>query len=174
MLRTLMVSTALLSLTACGGTSTGGGTTPTGSGDALVIGGDAANFGRHTLTTGFVPDPATYDVLSGGGLDAADGGTDGGCSGWVTAVPDVIIDFTEMSGFLRFAFRAANDGEDATLVINDGNGNWHCNDDGVGLNPVVDLADAPPGQYDIWVGSYQAGANIQGQLMVTEIDSVTP
>jgi hypothetical protein len=143
----------------------------------LIIGGNVANFGRHQLTMGFMPDPATVAVTSGGGFDAATAGTGNpACGGWVTGQPDVIVDFAEMQGFLRFGFRPTNDGEDATLIINDGHGNWHCNDDGngTGLNPMVDIADAPPGQYDIWIGSYQQGEYIQGELMITEIDSVTP
>ena len=141
---------------------------------SLIIGGGTANFGIHELTTGFLPDPATFDVLSGGNLDAADAVAGTGCTGFVTAQPDVIINIAEMSGFLRFAFRPANEGDDTTILVNDGNGNWHCNDDSIGLNPMVDLADAPPGQYDIWVGSYEASANIQGQLLVTELEDVTP
>jgi hypothetical protein len=75
---------------------------------------------------------------------------------------------------LRFAFRPNVDGEDATLVINDGEGNWYCNDDGAGLNPVVDLQDAPAGHYDIWIGSYAAGTNVEGQLLITELSDVIP
>lgn len=175
MLRTVILaaSAALLAVGCGGGTTIVETTDDVAAPAELIIGGSSANFGAHELTTGFLPDPATYDVVSGGDLDAADAGTDAGCSGWVTAQPDVIVSFTEMSGFLRFAFRASDDG-DATLVINDGNGNWHCNDDAVGLNPMVDLADAPAGQYDIWIGSYESGANVQGQLLVTELENVTP
>jgi hypothetical protein len=129
------------------------------------------------MNTGFMPDPATFDVVSGGDLDAETAGTGNpDCRGWVTSVPDVVIQFAEMSGFLRFGFRANDASEDATLVINDGAGNWHCNDDGegTGLNPMVDLQDAPSGHYDIWVGSYQQGSNVRGQLMVTELENVTP
>lgn len=114
-------------------------------------------------------------MVSGGNLDASTANTGGvACAGWVTAQPDVIVNFDEMSGFLRFAFRPNTDGEDATLVINDGQGNWHCNDDASGLNPVIDLADAPPGQYDIWIGSYSASENIAGQLLITELSEVMP
>ena len=140
----------------------------------LTPGGTVANFGVHHLTTGFMPDPYTVDVVSGGGIDASTSNAGAGCAGWVTGQPDVIVNFEEMSGFLRFAFRPSADGADATLVINDGQGNWHCNDDASGLNPVVDLADAPPGQYDIWIGSYNSEDRITGQLLVTELSDVMP
>lgn len=140
----------------------------------LTPGGTVANFGVHRLTTGFTPDPYTVDVVSGGGIDASTSNAGAGCAGWVTGQPDVIVHFDEMSGFLRFAFRPGTEGADGTLVINDGQGNWHCNDDASGLNPVVDLADAPPGQYDIWIGSYNAEDRISGQLLVTELTDVMP
>lgn len=173
-------------LSGCGGgaasTTTEPTTTPEPQTEAvavdasgLQIGGTVANFGVHRLTTGFTPDPATIEVVSGGDIDASRVDTGGvACAGFVTGQPDVIVHFDEMAGFLRFAFRPGTDGADATLVINDGQGNWHCNDDGSGLNPVVDIADAVPGQYDIWIGSYNAQDQIQGQLLVTELESVTP
>lgn len=141
----------------------------------LQIGGTVANFGVHRLSTGFEPDPATVDVVSGGNIDASRVDTGGvACAGFVTGQPDVIVHFDEMAGFLRFAFRPETAGADATLVINDGEGNWYCNDDASGLNPMVDIADAVPGQYDIWIGSYNAQDRIAGQLLVTELPSVTP
>jgi len=140
----------------------------------LLPGGTVANFGVHQLSTGFMPDPYTVDVVSGGGIDASTSNAGAGCAGWVTGQPDVIVHFEEMYGFLRFAFRPGTDGEDATLVINDGQGNWHCNDDASGLNPVVDLANAPPGQYDIWIGSYNSEDRISGQLLVTEVGDEMP
>lgn len=169
----------------CGGGSTTTEATATTTPDAteavateaggLQIGGTVANFGVHRLTTGFTPDPATVDVVSGGDIDASTVDTGGvACAGFVTGQPDVIVHFDEMAGFLRFAFRPGTDGADATLVINDGEGNWHCNDDGSGLNPVVDIANAVPGQYDIWIGSYNAQDQIQGQLLVTEVGDVLP
>lgn len=180
---TSILLTVLALLSGCGGAASTGTVTTAESTEVvasgvpahLVIGGDSANFGTHSLTTGFMPDPAIVDVVSGGNLDASTANTGGvACAGWVTAQPDVIVNFDEMSGFLRFAFRPNNDGEDATLVINDGQGNWHCNDDASGLNPVIDLADAPPGQYDIWIGSYSASENIAGQLLITELSEVMP
>ena len=141
----------------------------------LQIGGTVANFGVHRLSTGFMPDPATVEVVSGGDIDATTVDTGGvACAGFVTGQPDVIVQFDEMEGFLRFAFRPSADGADATLVINDGQGNWHCNDDASGLNPVVDIANAVPGQYDIWIGSYNSTDRIPGQLLVTELEEVMP
>ncbi len=141
-------------------------------GTGLRIGTSNANYGAYALSTGFMPDPAVIDVVSGGPLDAAVQ-VGGDCQGYVTGDPDVILRFDEMYGFLRFGVRAT-DGGDTTLIINDPNGNWYCADDTVGLNPMVDFADAAPGQYDIWVGSYYEGENHPAQLLVTELEDVVP
>jgi hypothetical protein len=138
----------------------------------LLIGGSASNFGRHTLRGGFVPDPFTTRITSGGNLDASNLGLAPGCRGFVTRQPDYILDYENAADFLRFYATA---GGDTTLVINDANGRWHCNDDSHGgLNPTVDISNPPSGQYDIWVGSYRANENIRSTLHVTELRSNHP
>lgn len=138
----------------------------------LRIGGAAANFGVFNLAGGFLPDPAQYAVTSGGSLDASTLGLAPNCRGFVTAQPDVIVRYSNPASFLRFYVRAPGD---TTLVINDGAGHWHCSDDeGGGLNPMIDLARPAAGQYDIWVGSYRAGENIRTTLHVTELTGNRP
>jgi hypothetical protein len=48
-----------------------------------------------------------------------------------------------------------------------------CNDDYGGLNPMVEINNPQPGQYDIWVGSYTSGQYVGGTLKITEL-SLTP
>ncbi len=146
------------------------GTTHAQSG--LRIGGAAANFGVFNLPGGFMPDPAQYNVVSGGSMDASRMGLAPNCRGFVTAQPDVIVRYTNPRSWLRFYVRAAGD---TTLVINDANGRWYCSDDeGGGLNPMVDITGPGAGQYDIWVGSYRAGENIRGTLFATELTGNRP
>jgi hypothetical protein len=45
-----------------------------------------------------------------------------------------------------------------------------CNDDGDGLNPVVDIPSPAEGTYDIWVGSLSQRDVIEGYLMLTASD----
>lgn len=136
---------------------------------SLQIGGSSANFGSHTLNGGFVPDPKLYpNIVSGGSLSVSGMGLAAGCTGYATAQPDVIINYTNAQSFLRFYFQGSGD---TALVINDANGRWHCNDDTAGRNPQVDINNPPSGQYDIWVSSYQSGQNINGTLHVTELRS---
>lgn len=132
----------------------------------LTIGGNTAHFGGQALNPGFTPDPLGVPVVSGGNLDAS--GLGEGCAGWITSTPDYIIHLTSPGNHLRFY---ALSSADTTLVINSADGSWHCNDDSYGgLNPTVDIVPAPPGQYDIWIGSYQSGVQAQAVLHVTELD----
>jgi hypothetical protein len=137
----------------------------------LQLGGSSANFGVHNLAPGFVPDPKVISVTSGGSIDASTLGLGADCGGWVTRRPDAIVHLSDSSDRLRFFVRG-NNGGDTTLLVNDGSGNWHCNDDSANgnLNPLVDIANAPAGQYDVWIGSYARDEQIGGTLNVTELD----
>ena len=147
-----------------------GGTVIAQSG--LQIGGSASNFGRGALRGGFMPDPFTANITSGGSLDAGTMGLGSGCRGFVTRQPDYILDYSAPASFLRLYFTGAGD---TTLVINDAQGRWHCNDDSFGgTNPTVDINRPGAGQYDIWVGSYQAGQNVRGTLHITELRTRHP
>ncbi|MEC7522948.1 MAG: peptidase S1 [Myxococcota bacterium] len=138
----------------------------------LAIGGSSSNFGSQRLRGGFMPDPHTTQITSGGSLDASRQGLAPGCRGYVTRQPDYIVHYDNPADFLRFYATA---GGDTTLVINDANGRWHCNDDSHGgVNPTVDIRNPPAGQYDVWVGSYRASENIRATLHVTELRSQHP
>ena len=139
---------------------------------SLEIGGEDSNFGRVSLSPGFTPDPRTVTITSGGSLDVRAMELGDGCVGYATGRPDYIVDLTDGSSFLRFFVNA--DG-DTGLVVNAPDGSWRCNDDSHGgLNPSVDLRDAPRGQYDVWVTSYSSGENISGTLSITELESERP
>ena len=147
----------------------------------LQIGGSQSNFGSGALRGGFMPDPFTTNIRSGGNIDASRLSLAPGCRGYVTARPDYILNYTNAASFLRFFFRANDasgprNGRDTTLVINDANGRWHCDDDtGGNFNPMVDIRNPPSGQYDIWVGTYDgSGQYVDGTLAVTELRSQRP
>lgn len=136
---------------------------------SLLIGGRRANFGVHTLTGGFTPDPKVIPVVSGGGVDARGLGLGPGCVGFVTRQPDAIVQLRSQSANLRI-YAVAQDATDLTLLVNTAAGSWRCNDDSFGgTNPTVDLGTAQPGQYDIWVGSYRAGNAATCSLEISEI-----
>jgi hypothetical protein len=144
-------------------TSSNGG----GSNGVLNIGGSDAYFGNVHLSPGFVPDPHSVSVTSGGSLDVSEMNLGTGCVGYATSQPDFILHMNGRSGMLRFY--VIGDG-DTGLVINDGSGQWHCDDDShSGLNPKVNIYNPPTGQYDVWVTSYSSGESISGTLYVSEL-----
>ena len=100
----------------------------------------------------------------------------GGCLGWASQAPDFEVNYTAASSSLRFYFVADTVGDDTTLIISDPTGNWVCGDDSYGTrNPTVDFTGtAPDGVYDIWIGSYSAGAGVTGTFYVTELDANHP
>ncbi len=126
-------------------------------------------FGTVTLRAGFVPDPAVSTIVAGGSIDVS--GIGNGCVGHASTAPDLRLHWSGRSSELRIFFEA-DDNEDATLVINQPDGSWSCNDDArLGtFDPMVVLPNPAEGQYDIWVGAYRRGTYISGTLKVTELD----
>lgn len=149
-----------------------------------------ANFGGGDLRSGFLPDPWPFRLSAGGGRDAIDVSTLGltdvatgrPCSrAFVTRRPDFHFTFVAGSTFqlVRFYVVTAN-GADATLLINQPDTNWRCNDDhgrsdwGNPLMPAIEFRNPMGGRYDIWVGTYDASSRNPATLYVTELDSNHP
>ncbi|MEQ8432829.1 MAG: hypothetical protein RIA71_01195 [Oceanicaulis sp.] len=125
----------------------------------------APGYGTYSLTSGFTPDPFEVQVVAGGGNSASQW-SNGECAGFVADAPDVRVNFTGGS-FSEINFSARSNA-DTTLIVNDPNGNWHCDDDSGGdLNPLVELTPVS-GQYDIWVGTF-GSSTAQATLAVSEL-----
>lgn len=87
--------------------------------------------------------------------------TEEGCVGFAEpSAPDAVVEWR--GGPLRLAVRSA---ADATLIVVDPAGAWHCNDDAEGLMPAVELASAPRGRYAVWVGSLSEGGGAAATLV---------
>ncbi len=127
------------------------------------------SFGSVGLRAGFSPNPHATNVTGGGPVDASYLGGD--CVGHATSAPDVRLTWTGVSDWLRI-FVVADGAGDTTLLIRLPDGSWACNDDadGTTLNPMVAFHDPLPGQYDIWVGTYEANESVPGTLHLTERD----
>jgi hypothetical protein len=124
-------------------------------------------FGSVTLKAGFTPDPRNVDIVAGGTEDASHLGD--ACVGMVGDAPDYRLTYT--AGGLPLNIWVYSD-VDTTLVVNDPNGAWMCNDDGAGdggnVNPGLRWANPPSGVYDIWIGRYGSGDGAQARLVFTE------
>lgn len=126
------------------------------------------NFGTVALESGFAPDPQVVALRAGGTLPASRVRSD--CRGFVTSAPDVRLDYEAGTLPLIISVAAASD---TTLVINGPDGTWHCDDDGgeTGLNPSIRFDDPEGGRYEIWVGTYRAGATQAARLHISEVRS---
>ena len=122
-----------------------------------------ANYGSINLRAGFSPDPYTVSTTSGGAVDASSVGN--GCRGMVARAPDLQLTY-EAGRFPLTISTYSN--SDTTLVINDPNGRWTCDDDGGDdLNARVRWSNPPSGVYDIWIGAY-SGGNAPTTLEISE------
>lgn len=121
-------------------------------------------FGTVALEGGFTPDPHVTSLIAGGTVQVDDQGA--GCTGYIANAPDVDLNFT--AGTLPLNIYVASE-SDTTLVINLPDGSWICNDDAEGFNPAVSLDSPQSGLYNIWVGTYDEGANAPAELKISEI-----
>jgi len=129
------------------------------------------NFGSVTMGSGFMPDPYTVRVASGGTVSISQLNLSNRCTGYASSAPDFRILWSGGGSRLRIYFIADTPGDDATLIVNSAAANWRCRDDysATVLNPFVEITNPLAGQYDIWVGSYWSGEYISGTLYITEL-----
>jgi S1-C subfamily serine protease len=126
-------------------------------------------FGTTELTANFSPDPHVVEIIAGG-PDAAETLAPG-CVGYLNAArPDYAVVYSGAGPYSLSMF--AEGAQDSTLIIEDPNGRWYCNDDysaSSGHNPGIVLDDPVDGYYRIWVGTYAAtDPNQSVNLIVTE------
>lgn len=148
---------------------------PEGEADGAV--GDGPDFaldpayGAVDLAAGFTPDPHTQAIAAGGSINAAVLDAPG-CVGWIAQAPDYRVNWTAGSSGRPLIF-SVNSDADTTLVINDAEGNWICDDDGGnhGLNPAIVIQSPASGQYDVWVGTFSQGDLQESTLNVSELYS---
>lgn len=123
---------------------------------------------------GFQPDPFRVEAMSiGGEVNAQSRNLAADCTGLISVEPN--FRFSALTPFerLRFIFIADTVTSDASLVILDPKGDFYCNNNFAGLrNPMVEIANAPEGDYNIWVGALTA--RVFGDLYVTTRGDVSP
>lgn len=123
------------------------------------------NYGSVFLSGGFVPDPHVVDVQTGGSV-LAEEAADYSCTGYVSEAPDFELEFEP--GTLDLHIYVESD-LDTTLVVNDPNGDWVCNDDDDGLDAGLTFDNPEPGLYHIWVGAYGDDDFGPAQLNISEL-----
>ncbi|MEO0385348.1 MAG: peptidase S1 [Pseudomonadota bacterium] len=123
------------------------------------------HFGTVNLTEGFLPDPWNRSVTAGGRNDVSNCGI--GAWGWVARRPDYRLQYsTSGASALTFIIQS---NVDTVLLVNGPSGQWFFDDDGgVDLGAQLRIGNAPSGQYDIWIGSYNRGSGIPATLQISE------
>ncbi|WP_445157869.1 hypothetical protein [Halomonas sp. E14] len=147
-----------------------------GLGTALAFGSATAqepdwsaspSYGSHHLAAGFTPDPWELNLQAGGSTEV-NGKLGPGCTGFIMgSAPDVDLHYTPGSLPLYITVEASSD---TTLVINAPDGRWYCNDDFIGLNPLVMFQNPQNGMYNIWVGVHGSNQMQPATLKITELN----
>ena len=86
----------------------------------------------------------------------------GYCDGFVNRQPNHIFNLDTYFEYLRLEVESS---ADTTMIIKSDSGVW-CNDDSGSANPIIE-GQWKPGDYQVWVGSYQADANHNYQIKIT-------
>ncbi len=122
------------------------------------------SYGSTSLRAGFMPDPRTVTVRAGG--DSHFGGG-GGCpgGGWFANAPDYRVHYTAGGYALTIWISAPGD---TMLLVNDPAGQWYCNDDYNGLDPLIRFNNPRSGQYDIWAGTYNRSRVHRSTIYISE------
>lgn len=123
-------------------------------------------YGALVLHVGFLPDPREVRVDAGGSRDAQL--INSSCMGMIDFTrPDVNLTYTQSMGQFPLYISTVSQA-DTTIVINDPQGNWHCNDDFDGLNPGVVFQRPTFGLYNIWVGTLDRGPTQPATVRISE------
>jgi hypothetical protein len=115
-----------------------------------------------------MPDPQLYSGVMGGPVNASTWSRQ--CRGSIPAQPNHTVYLASPFQFLRIY---ASSPTDATLVVRGPRGELYCADDTFGTNPGLDLGNAAPGVYQVFVGSYN-GTPANYTLGFTENPGVRP
>lgn len=125
------------------------------------------SYGSHHLAAGFTPDPWVQSLQAGGSTEV-NGKLGPNCTGFIMAsAPDIDLHYTAGSMPL---YITAESNADTTLVINAPDGRWYCNDDFIGLNPLVMFQNPTSGMYNIWVGVHGNDEMQPATLKITELN----
>lgn len=122
-------------------------------------------YGYVDLQSGFSPDPYMLEVTAGGDVSAETLVLPGGCEGYIhPQAPHLSVNYEAGQFPLQIYVRAQTD---TTLIINDPSGAWRCDDDSLGVDPALRFTSPMNGQYDVWVGTFEAG-RARAEVYITE------
>ncbi|YAF98702.1 MAG: hypothetical protein AB3A66_05655 [Nodularia sp. CChRGM 3473] len=126
-------------------------------------------FGDITIDRQFSPDPLIVRGMSGGSVPGKkvagrSESLTGPCTGFVDETPGHILKLASAFDYLKLQVQSP---QDTTMIVKGPGGTW-CNDDFEGKNPGI-VGEWLPGDYQIWVGSYEKGKYFPYTLQITEV-----
>ena len=134
---------------------------------AVLLGAGAALSQTKSPTPAQQPQAAPQEVPVDAGGDREATSIRNDCLGWIDfSRPDVDVNYE--SGQFPLYISAVSQA-DTTIVVNDPQGNWHCNDDFEGLNPGIVFQRPLSGNYNIWVGTLSRGPTQRATVRVSEV-----
>lgn len=87
------------------------------------------------------------------------------CVGFAATEPDHLLSVEQNLG--QLVLRVNSQGQDTTLLVQDADGNTWCGDDtGRSADATVRINQMGPGDYRVWVGSFDAGQRYDYTLEV--------
>lgn len=130
-----------------------------------------------TLTLSPAEMPYTQEATAGGRVNLFEQNLGNPlCTGWTSAEPAlsfVLSGDAESEGALVVFYEGSLD---TTLIVSDPSGRYHCADDSAedtNWNPRLSM-DYTPGNYSVWVGTYNQGESSSGALTVTNDSTAVP
>ena len=114
-----------------------------------------------------ISQPLTFEGMSGGAMTAleitnTEYTATGYCDGFASQQPNHILKLSSFFEFLRLEVESP---ADTTILVQGPGGVW-CNDDSQNANPMIE-GEWQPGEYMIWIGSYQADSNNNYRIKIT-------
>ena len=123
-----------------------------------------SRFGTVSLHAGFSPDPRVVGGTALGEVPADS--MDRRCRGWISKVPDYLLDADTAFFQLHVLGRSRSD---VVLVVRNPDGRILCNDNRKGTTDPMIRSDFPIGTTQIWVGVKEKGATAEYRLGFSEM-----
>jgi len=121
-----------------------------------------------TLRQGFQPNPQLVQIYPGGDSEGSRLGV-ASCPGFFDSTTPYTLNY--QAGVDHPLVIGAVSNEDLVIIVEEPSGRRICNDDQVGLNPVVAILSPSVGTYRIWVGTYYPNRGTPNAMLVIATDT---
>jgi hypothetical protein len=121
-----------------------------------------------TISSQFTPNPLTFEGVSHGSISAREIAkieetATGYCDGFVNHEPNYTLTLNSFFNYLKIEVESP---VDTTILVKGPGGIW-CNDDSDSTNPSIE-GQWQPGNYKIWIGSYQENSVNNYRVKITQ------